>query len=150
MWSYSLCRCGKCFANPTECLGRFVEGPNRATGQRLDGVSDLAQGQSGEAGGAGSTQFHKHAGVDSACAVSGRTDQSAQRLAQPIRHFLSDVLDGIVNGGGQRQRREVSVIYFCLGVLCHHRLTLQVALQVGLYLQVLTKSLRIRIDFAVR
>ena len=101
MWSYSLCRCGKCFANPTECLGRFVEGPNRATGQRLDGVSDLAQGQSGEAGGAGSTQFHKHAGVDSGRAVSGRTDQSGKTLAESVAHLFGYVFDSIVDCGSE-------------------------------------------------
>ena len=113
MWSYSLCRCGKCVANPTECLGRFVKGPDRTASQRLDTVTDLAQGQSGEAGSAGRTQFHKHAGVNSGRAVCGRTNQSAQRLAQAVRQFFRDVLYGVVDSGGQGQRREVCVILKC-------------------------------------
>ena len=129
---------GERMDDATERLGRFVKGPNRTSGQRLDGISNLTQRQSGEAGSAGGTQFHKDAGVDGARTVSSCTDKGAQRLAEAVAQFLGHILDGVVDGGSQRQRREVGVIYFCLGNLCHHRIALHVAMQVRLYLHALS------------
>ena len=101
-----------------ECLACFVERTHCPTRQRLNAVTNLRQRQSRERRGVVRSKLRQHAGVDAVRTVRSCTDQSRQRLAKAIRHFLRDVLDGAVDGCCQRQRREVRVVgvfQMCLG-----------------------------------
>ena len=94
--------------NPNEHI--LHERLYRAASQRLNAVSDLAQRQSSKARSRRSGQLNQNAGVDAVRTVCSRTDQSRQGLAQLIGQLLRHVLNGVVNGGRQRQAGEVGVI----------------------------------------
>jgi hypothetical protein len=95
---------------PQNALDASSNGRTARPAKRLNAVTNLRQAQRREAGSGGRTQLHKNAGVNRVRTVSSCTDESAQRLAEAIRHFLRDVLNSVVNGGSQSQRGEVRVV----------------------------------------
>src|SRR5208282_1401855 len=96
--------------DPGKPLFRFHERLHGAAGERLNRGADGADGQGGEAGARSSREFNKRRAVDGGGAVNGQTNEFAQGLTQAVRHFLGNVAQGVVDCGGQGERRKRRVI----------------------------------------
>lgn len=105
----------------SEVLARFVERPHRTTGQGLDGVTDIGQGQRGKARGRGRRELRQNGRINAVRTIRSCADESGKRLTQPIRHFAGNVLDSVIDSGCEAQAGEVRVV----GILTNRRGSVQ-------------------------
>ncbi len=90
--------------DPGEPLFPFDEGLDGTAGQRLNRGSHNADRKSRVAGAGRRGQLDGHRRIDGGSAINGVANQVGQGLPEPVRHFLRDVPQSVVDGGRQGQR----------------------------------------------